>query len=504
MRSLSVITASVLVLVSGYVSSARAGAVAAPAALAPAAGWVKVQGQTIVLNAMVSMPKTNVTMHVGPALAAGWNAPEGFDVVTVAFRLKGADKPAAVYVLSPWQRMWWIGTGVEPPNVISVNRYSVVIRRVAGQDQSPAGLKVAKQADKLMRDILSVSACGRGTQIGHSPWASPLAAGPAAIKPKPVFRFRRYYVWFDYPAVKPGKPFSADETPWDHLAANRMLLLTRSKADPKAPEVVVRYDLYPPAKIIRTRRRPPMPDEQRLAPGTDLAAASAKMDRGLQKVFGQTATAVVKLQDPSDNKARKAILTQSLPELKTVIFAYPGHTGPAHSAGEAAFEKARDRLRRLIFEGQLDCCETGSWQVGPLLYRPGLLDKLRNLPPATLADLPGLLDAFGKYQALANDKPGMTPTMVGRYMPSGPELLLAEVGDRIRTVASRGLRGNHREILEKKLKGKKTLQYNGFRLWIEDPGGKHIRQATTPVKITIVLDAYDRPDPPHVGSRRPR
>ncbi len=222
------------------------------------------------------------------------------------------------------------------------------------------------------------------------------------------------------------------------------------------------------------------------------------MDRGLQKVFGDAATAVLKLRNPSDDKARETILRQSLPELEKIIFAYPGHTGPAHAAGGAAFEKARDRLRRLIFKGQLDCCGTGSWQVGPLLYRPDLLDELRKLPRATPANLPGLLDAFGKYQALAKAKPGMEPTMVGRYMPSDPELLLAEVGDRIRTVASRGPRDKLGAIFEKRLKGKKTLQYDGFHLWIEDPGGTHIRHAAVPVNIIIRLGAADRP-----GLQRP-
>jgi len=483
MRALTLGMLSTVILACGCASSPEAALTGSSTQRAPAAGWAGIQARTIVLRARRDLPKAQTSMRVVGARDVGWNAPEGLKVVVVEFKRPGADRPAAAYVLSPWQRLWWMGTGLDVPAVVSVNRYSMVIRRTIGLDRTAAGKRVARRADAMVRDLLSVAACEHGTQIGHPPGASPVAMHPSAIQPKPYYRFRRYYVGLHLPDVKPGKPFSADKTAWDHLTARRVFLLTRHKADPKAPGPVVRFDFYPPADVLRTRPRPPLPGEQVLAPGTDLTAASAKMDRGLQKVFGDASTALLKLRDPADTKAREAIVQQSLPELKKVIFAHPAHTGPAHAAGAAALEKARRRVGLLVISGRIESCETGSWRVGPLVYRPSVVDALRKLPAATPANLPALLDAFDKYAAAAKAARGRGP------LPSDVGLLLAETGDRIRTVVLRGPSKQVRAILAKKLKGTKDLRYRAWDLRIEDPGGKHIHRAGKPVEIVVSPDA---------------
>ena len=76
-------------------------------------------------------------------------------------------------------------------------------------------------------------------------------------------------------------------------------------------------------------------------------------------------------------------------------------------------------------------------------YRPDLQTRQDQLPPATLEALPVLLDAFETHQRLARQQPGEWVegnVILGadphEYHPSDEELLVSEIGKRIRLVVS--------------------------------------------------------------------
>lgn len=87
-------------------------------------------------------------------------------------------------------------------------------------------------------------------------------------------------------------------------------------------------------------------------------------------------------------------------------------------------------------------------------FRPGLAAALEALPPATVASLPALLSTLADQQARARASPGAhaegNPLLGGarrQYVPSDPELLESELGERIRRVAASATAAELREVL---------------------------------------------------------
>lgn len=118
------------------------------------------------------------------------------------------------------------------------------------------------------------------------------------------------------------------------------------------PEVTVEYVRAGKTvgRTVITAKRPvspPDPGEQRLAPEVDLKGAGQRMRTAKLNLFLQALQAALAAKDQSV-AGRKAIWQQHLPALKQIIFAYPGHSGPAHAAGASAYEKASRELAQQL------------------------------------------------------------------------------------------------------------------------------------------------------------
>ncbi len=118
------------------------------------------------------------------------------------------------------------------------------------------------------------------------------------------------------------------------------------------PEVTVEYvraGKIVGRTVITAKRSvsPHDPGEQHLAPEVDLKGAGQRMRTAKLNLFLQALQAALAAKDQSLAN-RKAIWRKHLPALKQIIFAYPGHSGPAHAAGASAYEKASRELAQQL------------------------------------------------------------------------------------------------------------------------------------------------------------
>ncbi len=472
---------------------------ATPAPKAQAPTWAEVLGRSIVLEARRSIREAEVSMSMEPVDAGGWRGEANARAVKIEFRRRAAKHPAAVYLLSPWQRLSWKGAGSPAPKIVTVTSRAVVLGPIAGEDYSSEGKKLIERCTAIIKQMAAETMCERGTQIGSYRGSSPAAVAPEAIKETPVYQLKPYYIRIDYPpsGIRPGTRRSA--AGWSAMVHKRMLLVTEQRADPKAPGLVISYQWFPPAKIIRTRPRPFDPGEQHLSPDVDLEAEGAKLDLALCRVFDDGASRLLHLDDPDDREKRLAAYQSLLPALKKAVFSYPGHTGPAHAAGESALEAAQRELKDLMLKGVFRSYEKDHWPATLPVYRPELIETLSALPPARFEDLAELLDHFKRYRKQAQTHPGAWsknphPALKEEraYKPSAEEVLLAEIGDRIRTVIAGGPRKSVLEVVGKSMPGAKGLAYKGFDFSIHDPLGKHAYRSSGPVEVRIEFTPSSR------------
>lgn len=452
--------------------------------------WVEIFGKSIVLHARHSIPTAEITMSVGPVDEGGWRGENDVRAVKLVFRHKGAKLPAAIYLLSPWQKLSWKGTGVGHPEVVTVTKHAVVLGPIEGGDYSKDGKGILGKSLVVVEDMAMKEMCERGTQIGSQPVNSPSAIHPALIKETPIYKFKPYYLWINYPSDYGRIITSTDDASWSAIVQKCMLLVTQERGDPKAPGLVVTYKWFPPARINRTRPRPFDPGEQRLAPDVDMDAEYKKLDLDMRKVFGNAVNWILSSEDSYHEGKRQVMYEAMLPALKEAIFSYPGHTGPAYTAGGAAYDFTKHELKELMLDEVFRSYDKGHWPETLPFFRPELIETLRVMPPATLQGLPELIGEFARLQKNIEGNPEQLeevfdPVRDRTYSPSSQELQLAEIGDRIRTVIETVSDGKDFKMLRELIADKKPFIYNGFEYSIVDPLGSHVYQSSYPVPISI-------------------
>lgn len=444
--------------------------------------WAELYGNAVVLRAGSVMPEAGVTVKAGPADLGGWFGKKENEIMGVEFRRKGTRKGSLLYLLAPWQRLKWKGTGVGHPGIVTVTRHLVVLGPIISDDYRAGGRDFLERSRSLIEDLIMKDLCEMGTRVGPLPSASTTAVGRGPAGDSSTCLFRPYYIRISYAGNKVRTLGARGTYSWGELVERRMLLVTRVKNDPKAPGEVVTYDFYPPKRVNRTRPFPPDPAEQRLSPDIDLKTEGKKLDRALRSVFGDALTKVLSDKDRAGTGSfNMDVYNSMLKRLEHAVFSYAGHTGPGYAAGATAFEEEKSRLKGLLIDNILPDCERGYWPASPVAFRPGLLESLRVLPTATAGSLPALFNEFDRLRRIVEGK--------GRkdHIPSDDELLLAEVGDRIRTVLER----EPASVLKKVLKGEvlesMPLHYKGYELRIEDPLRSHVPRFRGPVMIKIDL-----------------
>lgn len=128
-------------------------------------------------------------------------------------------------------------------------------------------------------------------------------------------------------------------------------------------------------------------------------------------------------------------------------------------------------------------------------YRPRIKHRFKRLPPRSLNSLPQLIEAFHRMKSLASKRrghwvSGMTNLGANtrEYRPSDAELLLAVVGNRIRSVVGRGSLGEiNSRLVEKGIKVER-ITYNRFNFRHADViGAGRYFYCSPPKQVTIRL-----------------
>ncbi len=284
------------------------------------------------------------------------------------------------------------------------------------------------QSKAIVEDLCGAKFCEQGTSIGHAPEESPRALPSSVQGAESIHKFRPYYVHLDYPSQIKGT--------WNAIAPARMLLVSRgSSPDSK------RFDFFEPADIDRAIPRAFDPDEQRLAPSVDLVAEGKALDRKIAALFLEAVEAALATDDKDAERTRPELLERLLPALKTAVFSYPGHSGPAHAAGASAFSAWALRLEVLLVDEDFPSYVDGYWPATALAYDTSLVPLLRDLPPARGQLVDQLAESLDEWARRAVKHPGYHPTEVASYCPSPEELVLSELGFRQRTALRITARG---------------------------------------------------------------
>ena len=130
-------------------------------------------------------------------------------------------------------------------------------------------------------------------------------------------------------------------------------------------------------------------------------------------------------------------------------------------------------------------------------YRPHIAHQFKRLPPRSLNSLPQLISTFQRIKAMADKRrgrwvSGMTNLGANtrEYRPSDAELLLAVVGNRIRSVIRRGSLGEiNSRLVEKGIK-LEQITYNRFNFRHADViGAGRYFYCSPPKRVTVLLRA---------------
>lgn len=433
--------------------------------------WAEVMGRCIVLQARRTLPDAEVRLRTDNDPAGGWNLDEGSAATTITFAVRGSRKTAVSYVISPWQSLWWHGAGAPEPRVVTVNRYAVVLGPIPGTATGEGPDRLRAKALAMVRGQVGAVTCELGWRADPQPARTPREREPI----EKGTLFRPYYVRMERPtpADSTASLGTRGDPRWAGALQRRMLLVIRRKNDPKAPGTVLRHEWYAPTDVDRSRPRPPDPTEQHPAPEVDLEAERRRMHQGILHLFAGAVTRALAGDE------RKTIVSESQPKLKEAIVSYAGHTGPATAAGEAALQRWKERLHDLVVDETFWPPPRDYWPSTLTAYRPELIEKLWQLPMAT-APTKDLLRAFRRLAELAEKHRG-TPSAEAGGTPSDEELLLAELGDRLRTaVATTGPTAS--------TPGGKTLNFDAYTFVVTHPlRSTRTRAARGPVRISIVV-----------------
>ena len=128
-------------------------------------------------------------------------------------------------------------------------------------------------------------------------------------------------------------------------------------------------------------------------------------------------------------------------------------------------------------------------------YRRSLEDRLRKLPPPTLDSLGELLKTLDTLQAAAAKNPGHQRqgnlplgAEPNEYVPSDEELLISEVGDRIRSIAARTPPRQLTTRLNRVGFSGRFIEYNAIAVYHADVMGSgrfFYARRPTPVRVRL-------------------
>jgi len=130
-------------------------------------------------------------------------------------------------------------------------------------------------------------------------------------------------------------------------------------------------------------------------------------------------------------------------------------------------------------------------------YRPRIAPKYKRLPPHAMDSLPQLIRTFQQIKVAASKRrgrwvSGMTNLGANtrEYRPSDAELLLAVVGNRIRSLIRRGSLGQINATLVQKGIKVEQITYHQFRFRHADViGAGRYFYCSPPKRITVLLRA---------------
>lgn len=128
-------------------------------------------------------------------------------------------------------------------------------------------------------------------------------------------------------------------------------------------------------------------------------------------------------------------------------------------------------------------------------YRPRIAGQFKGLPPRSLESLPQLINTFQQIKATVAKRrgrwvSGMTNLGANtrEYRPSDAELLLAVVGNRIRSVVRRGSLGQINSTLVQKGIKVEQITYHQFRFRHADViGAGRYFYCSPPKRVTVLL-----------------
>jgi hypothetical protein len=128
-------------------------------------------------------------------------------------------------------------------------------------------------------------------------------------------------------------------------------------------------------------------------------------------------------------------------------------------------------------------------------YRPRIEGRFKRIPPRSVKALPQLVRAFQRMKATAVKQrgrwvAGMTNLGANKreYRPTDAELLLAEIGNRIRSLIRRGSLGEITDVLTRAGIKVARITYNRFEFRHADVmGAGRYFYCSVPKRVTVAL-----------------
>ncbi len=450
-RGRSTLRAAILVagLVFGLTGSGMVLAGGARAADIAGKQWIEIVAKSIRLHLRVHAANDVLFSPSWRPLAdAGWRGAASGQTLALTFRAGRGGKSVRFFLI-PWQSM--SGTGRPEAPFITVAREALVFGPSHNRTLEPKLFAAIRTA---VMDAVDHEGGRRKSSVPAPSLPAPLAVIRAVS--------RTHYVDYQLGAL----PKTLARAPLARLAPGRMIRLAPAKAGGARHWIA-------PAPYVRKKPAKRDPGEQRLASSVDLKVAGRRLDRAKRTLFDKTLSRAL----ASDGKAgtREKLFRVALPDLERMIFRHPGHSGPAHAAGAAAYERARLRLARFLALPR-DTAVVVFPDYRPKLtrdslsdYRPSLAPKIASLTPATLAGLAGLVRVLEGYRAAARQNPGSWQNghiYLGgnsrEYRPSDAELMAFAAGSRIEQVLNGADAGNLKHTLSEAGLTGKTIEFPRF------------------------------------------
>ncbi len=448
-------------------------------------GWASVQAHASVLLRQYKLPELSVDIQQITLETIGWSGPPKTAVWQIRFAAETSSRPIASYVVCPWQRMGQSsspGTADPKPwGVFSINKYSVVLCPQPDLEQNSREKGLARKVAKVMDTLFSITA---SKQVKQRAAQSSETTAKSEGTPIVDLEFMPFHLRCTLESRSTGSSL-ADTSggQWSSLVSRRVLELVRTKRNPDGTNTTTGIELYPPAEINRTRPQAKKADPQDSYPSARVRRDRALLDRKIAKIYAESIRTLLSHEDRASQSESINQHDQTLPRLESTIKKHPEHAGAGAAKGNEVFQAHKTQLHKLFAEGLFDCLPTEPSPITALEYRPSLLPTLVALPTPTRVDLAKLSRAFKKYRDISllswdNEE------------PSNAAIILAEIGDRMRTVVGLSPRPVIRSLFSIVMPGIETLTYPGFEFPTPDlqTDPKHSTSLPVPTRFEVEID----------------